>query len=174
MFVKSCNLCDERSCREVLASCFLRWEVSVICPVIVLKLAVTVFTSPYFRTSWLNSVTFFSHFRNISVCDQKMTVRKPSLQANATMHYIYFNVCAPSVFWFCMFYIYLKFQQIMATQVDIFRYYKLISAFILIRVSLCVTVNLNMSFENQFTDDEIFYLWLMLTHRRQIWRNNGV
>jgi len=46
----------------------------------------------------------------------------------------------------------------MATQVDIFRYYKLISAFILINVSLCVTVNLNMSFENQFTDDEIFYL----------------
>jgi len=41
---------------------FFRLDISVICPVILLKLAVTVFTSPYFRILWPSWLNFFRSF----------------------------------------------------------------------------------------------------------------
>jgi len=35
------------------------WDISVICPIVVLKLDVTVFISVYFQTLWLNWLNFF-------------------------------------------------------------------------------------------------------------------
>ena len=40
---------------------FFRWNISVICPVIVSKLAITVFTSLPFQTLWPNWFNFFCH-----------------------------------------------------------------------------------------------------------------
>jgi len=37
----------------------------------VLKLTITVFFSRYFQTFWPKWLNFFSHFKNVSVCDQK-------------------------------------------------------------------------------------------------------
>jgi len=53
--------------------CFLRRDISVICVIIVLKLAVTVFTSLHFQTFWPTSLYIFGHFKNISVLVRKMT-----------------------------------------------------------------------------------------------------
>ena len=39
---------------------FFRWHIPVICPIIVLKLALTVFTSSYLRTKWPNWLNYFS------------------------------------------------------------------------------------------------------------------
>jgi len=42
---------------------FFRWDISVICLTVVLKLAVTVFTSLYFQTFWPKLLNFFQPFR---------------------------------------------------------------------------------------------------------------
>jgi len=49
---------------DLRSGLFFRWDISVICPIIALKLAVTVFTSLYFRTSWPNWLIFFRSFKN--------------------------------------------------------------------------------------------------------------
>jgi len=46
---------------------FFRWEISVICPIILLKLAVTVFTSLYFWALWPNWLNIFRSFQRNSV-----------------------------------------------------------------------------------------------------------
>jgi len=71
-------------CSDLL---FFRWDVSVIfcwdisvnCLTVVLKLAVTVFISVYFKTFWPKWLNFFGHFTNISACDRKMAERKPQV-----------------------------------------------------------------------------------------------
>ena len=51
--IYTCQLCVQISFgRRALG--FFRWDISVICPIIVLKLAATVFTSLPFRTLWPN------------------------------------------------------------------------------------------------------------------------
>ena len=52
---------------------FFRWDISVICLITALKLAVTVFNSLPFQTLWPNWLKFFRHFKNISDYDRKMT-----------------------------------------------------------------------------------------------------
>jgi len=50
------------------------WGILVICPITVLKLAITVFTSTPFQTLWPNWLNFFQSFKKKnSVCDQKQT-----------------------------------------------------------------------------------------------------
>ena len=43
----------------------------VICPIIVVKITITVFTTQYFWSLWPNWLKFFSHFKKISICDGK-------------------------------------------------------------------------------------------------------
>ena len=52
---------------------FFRRDVSVICLIILLKLAVTVFTSLYFRMLWPNWKFFFDHFKRKFGLWRKMT-----------------------------------------------------------------------------------------------------
>ena len=53
----------------MLAICFFRWGISVICPVTVLKLAVTIFTKLYFRTLWYNRAhCWIGHWYNKAHC----------------------------------------------------------------------------------------------------------
>ena len=51
----------------------LHWQISVICPIIVLKPTVTALASLYFWTSWRwqNDLIFFGHYIKISVYDRK-------------------------------------------------------------------------------------------------------
>jgi len=54
--------------------CVFRWDISVICLVIVLKLAVTMLTSLYFRTLWSNWLNFFRSFqKNFGLWPKKKT-----------------------------------------------------------------------------------------------------
>jgi len=43
----------------------------VICPIIVVKITITVFTTQYFWSLWPNWLKFFSHFKKISIYDGK-------------------------------------------------------------------------------------------------------
>jgi len=54
----------------VIWVCF-RWAISVIRSIIVLKLAVTVFTSPYFQTLWPNWLNFFQSFKKVQSVTEK-------------------------------------------------------------------------------------------------------
>jgi len=45
---------------------------------VVLKLTITVFSAYIFKHSDLNDLIFFSHFKNVSVYDQKKPGFKPS------------------------------------------------------------------------------------------------
>ena len=52
---------------------FFRWNILVICLTVVLKLAITVFSSLYFQTFWPKWLNFFQSFQKPSVYDWKMT-----------------------------------------------------------------------------------------------------
>jgi len=64
------------------APVFFRWDISVICPVIVLKLAVTVFTDVPFRTLWPNRL-IRSFQRTFSLWPNK---KRPTHTALLTLH----------------------------------------------------------------------------------------
>jgi len=55
---------------------FFRWNISVTCHMVVLKLAVTVLSSPNFRTLWPNLLDFCGHLKRNSVYDRKKLARK--------------------------------------------------------------------------------------------------
>jgi len=50
---------------DVFKPVVFRWDISVICLTVVLKLAVTVFISPYFQTFWPNWLNFFRSFKKM-------------------------------------------------------------------------------------------------------------
>ena len=47
-----------------LLKSFGQWNISVICLTLVLKLAITVFFSPYLQTFWANWLKYFQSFQN--------------------------------------------------------------------------------------------------------------
>jgi len=51
--------------------CIFRWDISVICPIVVFKLAVTAFTRLPFRTWWPNWPKFFRSYSKKSIHDRK-------------------------------------------------------------------------------------------------------
>jgi len=56
-FVSAISICFRQ--KIVWQTVFFRGDISLVCSIIVLKLAVTVFTSLYFRTLWPNWLNFF-------------------------------------------------------------------------------------------------------------------
>jgi len=57
-----------------------RWNISVICPMIVSKLAITVFTSLPFQTSSPNLLNFFGHLKKLSLWPKNDRKNKPRSQ----------------------------------------------------------------------------------------------
>jgi len=57
---------------------FFCWDMSVICLVIVLKLAVAVFISLTFQTLWPNWLNFFGHFKKIRSVSEKINPGRDS------------------------------------------------------------------------------------------------
>jgi len=51
---------------------FFRWDISVICPIMVLKFDEIVFTRPYFQTRWPNWLNFFSVIKKIRSMAEKI------------------------------------------------------------------------------------------------------
>ena len=58
---------------SLLLPCFFRWDISVIYPIILLKLTVRVFTGLFFRILWPNGLVFIGHFKTNSVWDRNKT-----------------------------------------------------------------------------------------------------
>jgi len=75
----SCVTCVQylKSVHNTSTGCFYslrhfgHWNISLICLTVLFKLAVTVFFSLYFQTFWPWWLNFSSHFKIISVYDQK-------------------------------------------------------------------------------------------------------
>ena len=81
---------------------FLRWDISVICPIVVLKLALTVFSSlcSYFRTLWSTRQIFFRYFEKIFGSWSKKTRCGGKYQVAAIHQYrnLKTAVCLPETF----------------------------------------------------------------------------
>ena len=67
---------------------FFRWNISVICLTVVLKLAIAVFISLYFQTFWPNWLNFVRPFQNIFGLWRKNTqvLRHSLLQSEKSRH----------------------------------------------------------------------------------------
>jgi len=79
---------------------FFRWDISVICRIIVLNLALKVFTSLYFRTSWPNwHNCFFGHLRKIrSTTEKKTSFRVPFIHATSHWRQVSLHITRPRLF----------------------------------------------------------------------------
>ena len=66
--------------QSFFAGHFVQWDIWVICLIVVLKLAVTVFISLYFQIFWPKWLNFCRSFQKILVYDRKKTDHKPYLR----------------------------------------------------------------------------------------------
>jgi len=74
---KDCQL--QWKCSLLVRTCFIfRWDISVICPTVVLTLALKVFLAYIFKHSDWNDLIFFGHFKSVSVYDRKKMVKTSS------------------------------------------------------------------------------------------------
>ena len=75
---ENCTCTPFRKTFDGAWDCLLHWDISVICPVVILKLAATVFTSLPFQTSWLNWINFVRSLKEkFSSSDRK---NKPGME----------------------------------------------------------------------------------------------
>jgi len=54
-----------------ISTIFLHWDIFVICPIIILKPTITVFSNLHFWTSWLNWIDRFGHFKKFQSITKK-------------------------------------------------------------------------------------------------------